>query len=269
MFGIQYTFFLLTELTEVLDRLEPGPTQSPQGVETSETSGNETDASKRRRKILSKKTFRMKKMYAATELGRFYVTGPSDAANTPSHIFFRVCRKKISVLTQGHHEVLPHFQGSRHFARDQRLSLETPGWRVLDFHGNSVSDDELERQREKIRRGPLVVRDSEHPSAEDLITVEAGVVGPQLLVLPKVSGLVDALRVGSSYELIENLWAQYVLTAGPFINEVAWTRDKVLISSINFWNHFVSFPFHIVVLLLINHCYCNVAPNSVARGWLG
>ena len=137
-----YPLFLLAELYEVLERLKQGPLQNPKSIETSDTRGDETDASKGRRKILSKKIFRMKKVYAATELGRFFVTGPSDAANMPRHFYCRVCRKNVSVLTHGH-----HFQGSRHFARDQRLRLETPGWRVLDFQGNPLSEDELERQR--------------------------------------------------------------------------------------------------------------------------
>ena len=94
----------------------------------------------------------------------------------PSHFYRRVCRKNVSVLTHGHHGVLRQFQGSRHFARDQRLRLETPGCRVLDFHENPLSEDELERQREEIRTSPLVLRDHEHPFAEDLITEEAGVV---------------------------------------------------------------------------------------------
>ena len=106
--------------------------------------------------------------------------------------------------------MLRHLQGSRHLARDQRLPLETPGWRVLDFHGNPLNEDELERQREKIRQGPLVVRDREHPFAEDLITDEAGVVDPQLPVLKEISCLVDALKMGGSYGLIEKLWAQLV-----------------------------------------------------------
>ena len=155
----------------------------------------------------------MKKVYAATELGRFFVTRPADAANMPSHFYCRLSRKNASVLTLGHDEVLQHFHGGRHFARDQRFRLETHGWRGLDFHGNPLGEDELERQREKVREGPLMVRDREHPFAEDLITDEAGVVNPQLPVLTKVSYLVDALRMGGSYELIEKLWAQFVLTS--------------------------------------------------------
>ena len=243
----------MAELNEVLDRLRQGPSQSPQRVATSETSGDETDASKWRRKILSKKTFRMKKVYAATELGRFFARGPSDAAKMPSHFYCRVCRKNVSVLTHGHHEVLRHFQGSRHFARDQRLRLETPGWRMLEFHGNPLTEIELERQKEKIKKGLLVVRDREHPFAEDLITDEAGVVDPQLPVLAKVSCLVDVLKMGGSYGLVEKLWAQFVLTTGPVNKEVAWTRDENLIDSVDFRNRFVSFLIHIVVLLLVYH----------------
>ena len=261
--------FLLVELNEVLDHLKQGPSQSVQRVETSDTSGDETDGSHGRRKILSKKSYRMKKVYAATELGRFFVTGPSDAANMPSHFYCRLCRKNVSVLTHGHHEVLRHYQGRRHFARDQRLRLETPGWRVLDFQGNPLAEDELERQREKILKGPLVVRDREHPFAEDLISDEAGVIDPQLPVLTKVSCLVDGLKMGGSYELIEKLWAQFVLTAGPVKREVAWTRDEVLVGSVDFRNHFVSFLIHIVVLLLVNHHHWNAAPNFVTGCWVG
>ena len=144
----------------------------------------------------------MKKVYAATELGRFFVTRPSDAANMPRHFYCRVCGKNVSVLTYGPHEVLRHLQGSRHSARDQRLGLETPGWRVLGFQGKPLAADEPERQMEKIRKGPLVLRDREQPFTEDLITDEAGVVDPQLPVLTRVSCLVDALKMGGSYGLI-------------------------------------------------------------------
>ena len=197
---------------------------------------------------------------------KFFVTRPSDAANMPSHFYCRVCRKNVSMLTHGHHELLRPFQGSRHFARDQRLCLETPGWRVLDFHRNPFGEDELDCQRQKIRRGPLVVRVREHPFAEDLITDEAGVADPHLSVLTKVSCLVVALRMGSSYELIEKLSVKFILTTGPTKSEVTWTRDEVLVASVNFRNHFLSFLIHIVVLLLVNHRNWNAAPNSVARG---
>ena len=254
------------QLNEVLDRLKQGPSQSPQRVETSDTSGDETDASQGRRKVRSRKSYRMKKVYAATELGRFFVTGATDIANMPSHFYCRLCRKNVSVLTHGHHEVLRHYQGRRHFARDQRLRLETPGWLVLDFQGNPLTAGELERHRESIEKGPLVVRDREDPFGEDLISNEAGVIDPQLRVLTKVSCLVDGLKMGGSYGLIEK---QFVVTAGPVKREVAWTQDGVLVGSVDFRNLFVSFLVHIVVLLLVNYPHGNVASNFVASGWMG
>ena len=187
----------------------------------------------------------------------------------PSHFYCRLCRKNVSVLTHGHHEVLRHFQGRHHFARDQRLRLETPGWRVLDFQGNPLTENELERQRKKIQKGPLVKRDREHPFAEDLISDESGVVDPQLPVLTKVSCLVDALKMGGSYRLIEKLWAQFVLTVGPVNREVVWTRDEVVVGSVDFWNPFVSFLVHIVVLFLVYHHHWNAAPSFVRSCWVG
>ena len=85
-----------------------------------------------------------------------------------------------------------------------------------------------------------MIRDREHPFAEDLTTDEAGVVDPQLPVLTKVSCLVDALKMGGSYGLIEKLWAQFLLTAGPVNTQVAGTRDEVLLGSVDFRNDFVS-----------------------------
>ena len=140
---------------------------------------------------------------------------------------------------------------------------------MLNFQGNPLSEDELERQREEIQKDPLVVRDHEHPFAEDLITDEAGVIDPQLPVLAKLSCLVDAMKVGGSYGLVEKLWAQFVLTAGPVNAEVACTRDEVLVGSVDFRNRFVSFLIHIVVLFLVYHHYWNVAPDFVTSCWLG
>ena len=121
----------------------------------------------------------------------------------------------------------------------------------------------------EIKKGPLAVRDCEHPFAEDLITVGAGVVVSQLPVLTKVSCLVPALRMGVSYDLIEKLWTQFVLTAGPVTTEVTWSCDEVLVGSVNFRNHFVSFSIYIVVLLLVNILNSNATLNSVTRGCLG
>ena len=98
----------------------------------------------------------------------------TDASTKLSEFYCRICRKDVSVLTYGSSEVLRHFQGIWHFATDQRLRLETPGWRVLGFDGKPLTEDELKRQRDKNLRAPLVVREREYPFREDLIPDASG-----------------------------------------------------------------------------------------------
>ena len=90
----------------------------------------------------------------------------------------------------------------RHLGGAYWIFKEIP-WQKMSWNGER-----------SIREGPLVVRDQGHPFVEDLISDEAGVIDPQLHVLTKVSCLVDGLRMGGSYSIIEKLWAQFVLTAG-------------------------------------------------------
>ena len=117
-------------------------------------------------------------------------------------------------MTLGVHETLRHYQGTKHFPRDQRLRLETPGWRVLDFEGNVMREEEVKRQRQRILRAPQVVRDREHPFLEDLIVDSSGSVDVSLPVLAKFSALVEALHLGGSYELVHQLWSEFTLLAG-------------------------------------------------------
>ena len=173
----------------------------------------------------------MRKAWGMSDVGRFFVTGPTDVATKPSHFYCRICRKDVSVLTHGHHEILRHLQGSKHFPRDQRLRLETPGWAVLDYEGNIMSPAEVERQREKIIRAPLVVRDREYPFSEDVIVDETGAVDPNLELMAKVSSLIEVLRLGGSYEFVYRLWAQFTLSAVRVNVDVTWSRDEVLVST--------------------------------------
>ena len=165
-------------------------------------------------------------------IGSVFLTGPTDASTKLSEFYCRLCQKDVSVLTHGSSEVLRHFQGIRHLARDQRLRLETPGWRFLGFDGRPLTEDELERQREKILRVSLVVRDREYPFREDLIPDASGNTDPQLPVLAKVSSLVDVIQLGGSYELLERLWEQFVLTASRVNVSVARSRNEVSVSSV-------------------------------------
>ena len=81
------------------------------------------------------------KRFEADELGRFFVTGATDTAGKSSHFYCRIFRKDVSVPTHGPHEILRCFQDSKHFPRDQHLRLETPGWRVLNYEGNPMTDE--------------------------------------------------------------------------------------------------------------------------------
>ena len=173
------------------------------------------------------------------------------------------------MLTHGPHEIFRHYQGVKHFARDKRLRLETPGWRVLDFEGNPLSESELERRKEYILRGPLVVRDREYPFAEDLIDDEFGALDAKLPVVAKVSSLIEVLRLGGPYELVSQLWSQFTLIATRANIDVACSRDDVLVD---------------IVLLLVATCTCSLAywccvlvdhlewkvpPHSCSCVWLG
>ena len=202
---------MLSELDELLDKLNQGlSTACLPIVETTDTSGEDTDTSQPRLKIRSKRTFKMKKSYTTGEWARFFVTGPTDASTKLSKLYCRLCRKDVSVLTHGSSEVLRHFQGIRHFATDQRLRDEAPGWRVLGFDGRPLTDDKLERQREKILPAPLVDRDREYPFRGDLIPDASGNTDPQPPVLANVSSQVNVLQLGGSYELVERLWERFV-----------------------------------------------------------
>ena len=195
-------FARLDDILGRVERKEEGlPGTVPHALQTSDTSGGETDVGEPRRRVRRKKSFKMKKVWGASELGRFFVTGPTDASGILSHFFCRLCRKDASVLTHGMQEILRHYQGTKHFPRDQRLRLETPGWRVLDFEGNAMRDEEVARQRDRILRGPQVVRDREYPFAEDLIADGSGTVDASLPALPKVSSLVEVLRLVGGGEL--------------------------------------------------------------------
>ena len=108
-------------------------------------------------------------------------------------------------MTHGVHEILRHFQETKQFPRDQRLRLETPGWRVLDFEGNVMQEKEVERLRERILRAPQVVRDREYPFSDDLIVDSSGSVDVSLPVLAKFSALVEVLQLRGSYEPVHQL----------------------------------------------------------------
>ena len=70
----------MSELDEVLDKLNQGPSSSPlPAFDITDTSGEDTDTSQPRRRVRSKRTFKMKKSYATDDLAHTSVAGPTDA----------------------------------------------------------------------------------------------------------------------------------------------------------------------------------------------
>ena len=197
------------------------------------------------------------------------MTGATDAAGKPSHFYCRICRKDVSVLTHGPHEILRHYQEVKHFARDQRLRLETPGWRVLDFEGNPLSESELERRRDHILRGPMVVRDREYHFAEDLIVNEPGAPDATLAVVAIVSSLIEILRFCGPYELVNQLWSQFTLTASRLNIDVAWSRVEVLVGIVLLLVATYTCSLVYWCCVLVDHLECNVPPLSCSHVWLG
>ena len=160
-------------------------------------------------------------------------------------------------------------RGVKHFARDQRLRLKTPGWWVLDFEGNPLSESELEQRQEHILRGPLVVRDREYPFAEDLIIDESGPPDATLPVVAKVSSLIETLRLGGPYELVSQLWSHFTLIASRVNIEVAWSRDEVLVGIVLLVMTTDTCSLAYRCYVLVDHLERNLTPHSCSSFWLG
>ena len=89
---------------------------------------------------------------------------------------------------------------------------------------------EVRRQQERIKRAFLVVRGRAYPFSEDVIVDETGAVDPTFGIKAKVSFLTNVLRLGGSFELVNQFRAQFTLTAVRFNVDVSWSRDEVLVS---------------------------------------
>ena len=164
---IFHAHLLFTRLHDVLSQLEQVE-QKPSRVvprlgDNSNTSGNESVMGEPRRQLRSKRRYKMKKAWGASDVGQFFVNGPTDVATKQKNFYCRNYRKYVFVLIHGHHEILRNFHGSEYFRRDQRLRLLTPGGEVLGYEENAMSPAEAEWQREKLMRAPLVVRGREYP----------------------------------------------------------------------------------------------------------
>ena len=85
-----------------------------------------------------------------------------------------------------------------------------------------MSPAEMERKRQRILRAPLGVKDREYLFSEEVIVDETGAVDPNLGIMARVFfSLIEVLRLGGSYELVYQLWAQFTLSAVRVNVEVA------------------------------------------------
>ena len=133
-------FFPFSELDNVLNHLRQGVVTSGRHVpDTKDSSGDESKVSQPRRLVSSKRTYKVKIVLEKKEVDRFFVTSTTDSVGKSSHYNCCICRKGVSVLTHALHETLRHLQGAKHFPGDQRLRMETPSWRELDFEEKTHS----------------------------------------------------------------------------------------------------------------------------------
>ena len=89
-------------------------------------------------------------------------------------------------LLYGSFEELQHYQGTKHFAWDQRVHMELPRWSMLNFTGIPRPQEKIGPQRTKSMRKLLLRKYQEYLLFEDLITDELCVVDHQLPVQTKM-----------------------------------------------------------------------------------
>ena len=99
---------------------------------------------------------------------------------------------------------------------------------MLDYENNRTRE-EVERQRERILKAQQVVSVREYSFSGDLIVDSSGAFDISLPVLANVSALIEALRLGGSYELFHQILYQITLFAGRVNVDVSRSRDELLI----------------------------------------
>ena len=96
---IVHAYLSFTGLDDVLSRLEQveqRPSRAlPRLGDTTDTNGDQSDAGEPRRRLRSKKTYKMKRAWGTSDVGRFFVTGPTDVATKPSHFYCRMSQGRV------------------------------------------------------------------------------------------------------------------------------------------------------------------------------
>ena len=103
----------------------------------------------------------------------------------------------------------------------------------MNFKGNLISEEELEWQRDRILKAPLVIRYTkytQYPISEDLNEESSMVINRSFPVLARVLYLTYVLHLGGSSELVHQVWSQFTLTAARVNVDLKRSRDAVPIS---------------------------------------
>ena len=141
--------WLLTGLDDILgrvERMEQGlPGAVPHALQTSDTSGDETDVSEPRRRVRTEKTFKMKKTF---KIWSFFRDRANGCIRETQSFLLPIMQEGCVSVDRRHARDPAPLSGDEHFPRDQRLRLKTPGWHALDFEGNVMRDEEVARQRD-------------------------------------------------------------------------------------------------------------------------
>ena len=84
-----------------------------------------------------------------------------------------------------------------------------------------------------------------------------------------MSSLIEILRLGGPYELVNQLWSQFTLIASRGNIDVAWSRDEVLVGIVLLLVATYTCSLVYWCCVLVNHLEWNVPPHSCSRVWLG
>ena len=178
-----------------LEQVEQGPSNVvPEGLDTSDTSSDETDVSKPSRRVRSNGLTRWRRCEGRVMLADFYDLAQRFCSKTQPFLLWHLPQRRVCAHTRSSwHPWL--FSKHPALSPDRRLRLETPGSEILDYEGNPLSPAELGWQCHCIIGDFSVVRDRENPFSENTIVDEFGAVDPKIAV---VRGNYELLQAGVS-----------------------------------------------------------------------
>ena len=88
-------------------------------------------------------------------------------------------------------------------------------------------------------------------------------------VVAKVSSLIEILRLGGPYKLVNQLWSQFTLIASRVNIDVALYREEVLVGIVLLLVATYTCSLAFWCCVLVDHLEWNVPPHSCSRVWLG